>query len=180
MSEWALILGVVALALIVIAVVVVGRRRRTGGDLSPVETTGPSRIGRSAAALGASLRRGAAGRRAHLAGPRGGPARRRHRSRVHRFGGGRRPGCSPETPEQARTALAKQLRGQLGDKNRELHLEGDPAVILVVGVNGTGKTTTIAKLAARLQRDGQEVVLAAGDIWRRRRRQLILGVIGSE
>ena len=57
MSEWALILGVVALALIVIAVVVVGRRRRTGGDLSPVETTRPSRIGRSAAALGASLRR---------------------------------------------------------------------------------------------------------------------------
>ena len=54
-------------------------------------------------------------------------------------------------------------------------------MILVVGVNGTGKTTTIAKLAARLQRDGQEVVLAAGDISRRRRRPAgYLGVIGSE
>jgi fused signal recognition particle receptor len=41
-----------------------------------------------------------------------------------------------------------------------------PAVILVVGVNGSGKTTTIAKLAYRLQRQGKSVVLAAGDTFR--------------
>jgi fused signal recognition particle receptor len=41
-----------------------------------------------------------------------------------------------------------------------------PAVILVVGVNGSGKTTTIAKLAHRLQRQGKSVVLAAGDTFR--------------
>ena len=41
-----------------------------------------------------------------------------------------------------------------------------PAVILVVGVNGTGKTTTIAKLAHRLQRDGKQVILGAADTFR--------------
>ncbi len=41
-----------------------------------------------------------------------------------------------------------------------------PHVILVVGVNGTGKTTTIGKLAAKLARDGKKVMLAAGDTFR--------------
>ncbi|MDQ2689822.1 MAG: signal recognition particle-docking protein FtsY, partial [Chloroflexota bacterium] len=41
-----------------------------------------------------------------------------------------------------------------------------PSVILVVGVNGTGKTTTIAKLAHRLVREGRSVILAAGDTFR--------------
>ena len=41
-----------------------------------------------------------------------------------------------------------------------------PTVILVVGVNGTGKTTTVAKLARRLQREGRRVVLAAADTYR--------------
>jgi fused signal recognition particle receptor len=44
--------------------------------------------------------------------------------------------------------------------------EARPHVIFVVGVNGTGKTTTIGKLAHRLRRDGQSVVLAAGDTFR--------------
>jgi len=44
--------------------------------------------------------------------------------------------------------------------------EGGPAVILVVGVNGTGKTTTIGKLATRYRHDGQRVVLAAADTFR--------------
>jgi fused signal recognition particle receptor len=44
--------------------------------------------------------------------------------------------------------------------------EGGPAVILMVGVNGTGKTTTIGKLAARYRRDGHRVVLAAADTFR--------------
>ncbi len=44
--------------------------------------------------------------------------------------------------------------------------EGKPKVILVVGVNGSGKTTSIAKLAQQMQKDGQKVLLAAGDTFR--------------
>ena len=74
--------------------------------------------------------------------------------------------AAPETPDDARRALSSRLRAELGQKDRDLHLDGEPAVILVVGVNGTGKTTTIAKLAARLKGDGHDVVLAAGDTFR--------------
>src|SRR3970282_323242 len=56
------------------------------------------------------------------------------------------------TPGEARAALALQLRSALGERDRELRFDGVPAVIMVVGVNGTGKTTTIAQLAARLER----------------------------
>lgn len=72
----------------------------------------------------------------------------------------------PETAGQAREQLARQVRVEFGDKGRELHLVGDPSVILVVGVNGTGKTTTIAKLAARLGEQGKKVTLAAADTFR--------------
>jgi fused signal recognition particle receptor len=74
--------------------------------------------------------------------------------------------AKPETPGDARLELARQLRGELGDGDRSLHLDGSPAVILVVGVNGTGKTTTIAKLADRLNREHKTVILAAGDTFR--------------
>ena len=47
-----------------------------------------------------------------------------------------------------------------------LALDGEPTVVLVVGVNGTGKTTTIGKLASRLREAGHEVVLAAADTFR--------------
>ena len=47
-----------------------------------------------------------------------------------------------------------------------LGLDGHPTVVLVVGVNGTGKTTTIGKLAYRLQESGRSVVLAAADTFR--------------
>lgn len=47
-----------------------------------------------------------------------------------------------------------------------LPLSGRPHVILVVGVNGTGKTTSLAKLAAMLRREGRAVVMAAGDTFR--------------
>jgi fused signal recognition particle receptor len=72
----------------------------------------------------------------------------------------------PDTADQAREQLARQLRLELGEKERALHLVGSPAVILVIGVNGTGKTTTIAKLAARFGGDGKKVVLAAADTFR--------------
>ena len=54
-----------------------------------------------------------------------------------------------------------------------LDLSGKPAVILMIGVNGVGKTTTIGKLANRLKADGNRVLLAAGDTFRRRRRAAV-------
>jgi fused signal recognition particle receptor len=44
--------------------------------------------------------------------------------------------------------------------------QGEPYVVLIVGVNGSGKTTSIAKLAKRFQKDGKKVLLAAGDTFR--------------
>ena len=54
-----------------------------------------------------------------------------------------------------------------GNSDPELHFSpAQPTVILVVGVNGAGKTTFIGKLAARLRREGQSVLVAAGDTYR--------------
>ena len=60
----------------------------------------------------------------------------------------------------------RRLLERLGEQDVSLPAPGNPAVILIVGVNGSGKTTTIAKLAARLKREGHSVVLAAGDTFR--------------
>ncbi len=57
--------------------------------------------------------------------------------------------------------VAEMLRG-----GQELQLNTKPAVVLVIGVNGVGKTTTIGKLAARMQREGKKVVLGAADTFR--------------
>ena len=68
-------------------------------------------------------------------------------------------------PEAVRGLLyetvAEMLRG-----GQELRLTTKPSVILVIGVNGVGKTTTIGKLANRLKADGNRVLLAAGDTFR--------------
>ena len=63
--------------------------------------------------------------------------------------------------------LKKLLIRILEDVHTEevLHVDG-PRVILVIGINGSGKTTTIGKLAAKWKRQGQQVVLAAGDTFR--------------
>jgi fused signal recognition particle receptor len=54
-----------------------------------------------------------------------------------------------------------------GNSDPELHLPSDTlAVVLVVGVNGAGKTTFIAKLASKLRKEGKQVLLAAGDTFR--------------
>ena len=72
----------------------------------------------------------------------------------------------PADGEAARTALEDELVDLLSSADRELHLAHKPSVVLVVGVNGTGKTTSIAKLAWRLQRDGRTVLLGAADTFR--------------
>jgi fused signal recognition particle receptor len=71
-------------------------------------------------------------------------------------------------PDEVRAVLAAEVERALAPVARPLSLDGDhhPHVILVVGVNGTGKTTTIGKLASRLARDGRKVTLAAGDTFR--------------
>lgn len=68
-------------------------------------------------------------------------------------------------------ALHKALKQQLLSKLQPCQLElditdGNPFVILVVGVNGVGKTTTIGKIASRLKQEGKTVMLAAGDTFR--------------
>ena len=68
--------------------------------------------------------------------------------------------------DAVREALATELRARLGGAGRPFEIGSSPSVILVVGVNGSGKTTTIAKLAARLRADGRKVILAAGDTFR--------------
>src|ERR687895_1863372 len=62
-------------------------------------------------------------------------------------------------------ALAAEAAEILGEPRR-LDLSNEPAVILVVGVNGTGKTTTIGKLAQKLREHGHDVILAAADTFR--------------
>ncbi|MGB2953577.1 MAG: signal recognition particle-docking protein FtsY [Gaiellaceae bacterium] len=64
-----------------------------------------------------------------------------------------------------REALADEIAALMPEPGR-LNLDGPPGVVLVVGVNGTGKTTTIGKLAHRLQEHGHSVVLAAADTFR--------------
>lgn len=63
--------------------------------------------------------------------------------------------------------LAEEVARILGEEDIELNLKGQPfSVILVVGVNGVGKTTTIGKLAWFLKSQGKKVILAAGDTFR--------------
>jgi len=62
--------------------------------------------------------------------------------------------------------LRSLLYNRMEWRPRSLAADGDPLVYLVVGVNGTGKTTTVAKIAARLQGDGRTVLLGAADTFR--------------
>ncbi|HEY5889185.1 MAG TPA: signal recognition particle-docking protein FtsY [Acidimicrobiia bacterium] len=73
---------------------------------------------------------------------------------------------SPESVEDALGAVGSEIRGQLMQNDRSLDLSGKPAVVLVVGVNGSGKTTTIAKLAKRFKDQNLAVVLGAADTFR--------------
>ena len=68
--------------------------------------------------------------------------------------------------EDVRAALRRLLLARLGPTPGEIEIRGKPTVVLVVGVNGSGKTTTIAKLAHRIQAQGKRVLLGAGDTFR--------------
>lgn len=68
-------------------------------------------------------------------------------------------------PAAIRTALREIMQGLLGEPS-PLRLDASPAVILVLGVNGAGKTTSIGKLAHRLRSEGKSVLLAAADTFR--------------
>ena len=70
------------------------------------------------------------------------------------------------SPVQVRERLKQVLFEILAERPASLSLTGAPSVILVVGVNGTGKTTTIGKLAHRLKGEGKKVMLAAADTFR--------------
>ena len=70
-----------------------------------------------------------------------------------------------KTGEQAADALRDIIAEEMTPE-AEMALDGKPAVILVIGVNGVGKTTTIAKLAGLYKKQGRRVMLAAGDTFR--------------
>ena len=71
-----------------------------------------------------------------------------------------------KTTEEAREALKNILVDMLNVGETELNLQSKPAVILVIGVNGVGKTTTIGKIATQLVNQGKNVLLVAGDTFR--------------
>ena len=71
-----------------------------------------------------------------------------------------------KTTEEARTALKEILVDMLNVGDTALNLTTAPSVVLVIGVNGVGKTTTIGKIATQLTRQGKKVLLVAADTFR--------------
>lgn len=71
-----------------------------------------------------------------------------------------------ENEEDVRNALREEIKAILDEVDNGLKLATHPSVILVVGVNGVGKTTSIGKIANRLKQDGKKVVIAAADTFR--------------
>lgn len=67
--------------------------------------------------------------------------------------------------DEVKDALKGILRDHIGE-GESLRLETTPSVILVIGVNGVGKTTSIGKIAAHLKREGKKVIVAAADTFR--------------
>ena len=69
-------------------------------------------------------------------------------------------------PKEIKNILINIITELLEDNNSKLNINTKPSIILVVGVNGVGKTTSIAKLAYNLQNQDKKVILAAGDTFR--------------
>ena len=98
----------------------------------------------------------------------------------------------PSTVEALRAHLERDLAAILDGRERDLGLSGDPAVILVVGVNGSGKTTSVAKLAGLLAARGQDGsagcsgyvpgrrVRSTRDVGRPGRREVVTGQDGAD
>ena len=71
-----------------------------------------------------------------------------------------------KTTEEAKSALKDILVDMLNVGDTKLNIETRPSVVLVIGVNGVGKTTTIGKIATQLGKEGKQVMLVAGDTFR--------------
>ena len=71
-----------------------------------------------------------------------------------------------KTAEDARGALREILTQMLSVGSSELNIATKPSVVLVIGVNGVGKTTSIGKIASHLRTQGKKVLLCAGDTFR--------------
>ena len=71
-----------------------------------------------------------------------------------------------EDAEAVKQVLREEIKEIFDSVDNSLHLDTVPSVILVVGVNGVGKTTSIGKIANRLRKDGKKVVVAAADTFR--------------
>ena len=71
-----------------------------------------------------------------------------------------------EDSEEVKAALREEMKKILEVTDINLHINTKPSVILVVGVNGVGKTTSIGKIANRLAKDGKKIVVAAADTFR--------------
>lgn len=67
---------------------------------------------------------------------------------------------------QVKEALKEEIQNIFEQTDNSLRLETTPSILLVVGVNGVGKTTSIGKIANRLKKDGKKVVVAAADTFR--------------
>ncbi len=70
-----------------------------------------------------------------------------------------------KTRDDTMAALREIISGMIGE-SEPLHLDTKPSVILVIGVNGAGKTTSVGKISARLKAEGKRVVVAAADTFR--------------
>lgn len=164
-TQLLVVLGVVALILVAAGLIFV-RARRSGGATVDRALTG--RLAKTAASLGAALR-GAWGsgldnsawvgiEEALIAADMGVESSSEIVAAVRAE--------KPATAGEAKQLLTSRLLAELDGKNRDLGHGSAPSVILVVGVNGTGKTTTIAKLGSRLGSEGKSVLLAAADTFR--------------
>lgn len=71
-----------------------------------------------------------------------------------------------EDPESIHIALKEEIEKELTSKDTEIHLDTKPSVMMMVGVNGAGKTTSIGKIAAGLKKEGKKVLIAAADTFR--------------
>lgn len=71
-----------------------------------------------------------------------------------------------EEPEAIQTALKEEIVKELTAKDSKVNLDTKPSVMMMVGVNGAGKTTSIGKIAANLKAEGKKVLIAAADTFR--------------